>query len=319
MSEKAKILFVDDEERIVNLLKIMFRSTYDVFTATNGHQALQIVAANQIHVVVSDQRMPEMLGIDLLAKVRELSPNTMRLLLTGYSDLAAIVGSVNDGEVFRFISKPWDQEDIKKTLAEAVEIATTTWQTKPGVAASYTQEAANAPVAAKRKHELLIIDDNAMDREWIARLFEADYQTFAAGSIAEAMSVLDQRNIGVIVSESNVGGEDAGMLLKILKQKYPVITTVMLTGNADADEVIKLINQAQIYRFATKPIRKASLELAVASAAKQHERLVTDPVLRARHRVARSEETEHSSLAKSIMRGLAGLTARFSLFGRQTT
>jgi YesN/AraC family two-component response regulator len=60
----------------------MFRSTYDVFTATNGHQALQIIAANQIPLVVSDQRMPEMLGIDLLSKVRELSPNTMRLLLT---------------------------------------------------------------------------------------------------------------------------------------------------------------------------------------------------------------------------------------------
>ncbi|MGL4233373.1 MAG: response regulator, partial [Casimicrobium sp.] len=108
MSEKAKVLFVDDEERIVNLLKIMFRTTYDVYTATSGQQALQIVAANPIQVIVSDQRMPEMLGIDLLSKVRELSPNTMRILLTGYSDLAAIVGSVNDGEVFRFISKPWD-------------------------------------------------------------------------------------------------------------------------------------------------------------------------------------------------------------------
>jgi response regulator RpfG family c-di-GMP phosphodiesterase len=226
----------------------MFRSTYDVFTATNGHQALQIVAANQIPLVVSDQRMPEMLGIDLLSKVRELSPNTMRLLLTGYSDLAVIVGSVNDGEVFRFISKPWDQEDIKKTIAEAIEIALATWQTKPGTAASYTQEASNA-ATAKRKHELLIIDDNEMDREWISRLFAADYQTFAAGSITEAMSVLD---------------------------------------------------------------------LAVASAAKQHERLVTDPASRVRLRVVQTQDTEPSSLAKSIVRGLAGLSARFGLFGKRT-
>jgi DNA-binding NtrC family response regulator len=318
MSEKARILFVDDEERIVNLLKIMFRGTYEVFTATNGHQALQIVAANQIHVVVSDQRMPEMLGIDLLAKVRELSPNTMRMLLTGYSDLAAIVGSVNDGEVFRFISKPWDQEEIKKTIADAIEIAVTTWQSRPGVAASYTQEVAPNAVA-KRKAELLIIDDNAMDREWISRLFDGDYRTFGAASIADAVKLLEQQNIGVIVSESNVAGEDAGMLLKILKQKYPVITTVMLTGNADADEVIKLINQAQIYRFATKPIRKAALELAVASAAKQHERLVSDPMLRARHKVVQTAETEHSTLAKSIMRGVAGLAARWGFFGRQSS
>jgi DNA-binding NtrC family response regulator len=318
MSEKARILFVDDEERIVNLLKIMFRGVYEVFTATSGSQALQIVAANQIHVIVSDQRMPEMLGIDLLSKVRELSPNTMRLLLTGYSDLAAIVGSVNDGEVFRFVSKPWDQEDIKKTIAEAIEIAVTSWRAKPGAAMSYAIEA-QAPGATKRKHELLIIDDNAMDRDWLSRLFDADYRTYSAASIAEAVKVLEQQNIGVIVSESSVAGEDAGMLLKILKQRYPVITTVMLTGNADADEVIKLINQAQIYRFATKPIRKASLELAVASAAKQHERLVSDPVLRARHKVVHTADTEQSSLAKSIMRGIAGLTARLSIFGRQAT
>jgi DNA-binding NtrC family response regulator len=242
----------------------------------------------------------------------------MRLLLTGYSDLAAIVGSVNDGEVFRFISKPWDQEEIKKTIADAIEISLATWQAKPGVAVSYTSEATTSAVA-KRKHELLIIDDNAMDREWLSRLFDSEYRTFGAASITDAVKVLEQQNIGVIVSESSVSGEDAGMLLKILKQKYPVITTVMLTGNADADEVIKLINQAQIYRFATKPIRKAALELAVASAAKQHERLVSDPILRARHKVVQTADTEHSTLAKSIMRGISGLAARFSFFGKSMT
>ena len=99
--EILRVLFVDDEERIVSLLRTIFRQSYEVHTATSGAQALEIIASTHIHVIVSDQRMPGMLGIDLLSRVRQLSPNTMRVLLTGYSDLAAIVGSVNDGEVHR--------------------------------------------------------------------------------------------------------------------------------------------------------------------------------------------------------------------------
>ena len=92
MKTKARVLFVDDEERIVNLLRLCFLSTYQVFTATSGKQALEIIRNNDIDVIVSDQRMPGMTGIELLTSVRQESPNTVRLLLTGYSDLAAIVG-----------------------------------------------------------------------------------------------------------------------------------------------------------------------------------------------------------------------------------
>ena len=306
MSDKPRILFVDDEERIVNLLKIMFRSTYEVFTATSGQEALQIAAAHQIHVVVSDQRMPEMLGIELLSKLRELTPNTMRILLTGYSDLAAIVGCVNDGEVFRFISKPWNQEDIKATLADAAEIAMKTWHEPAAVQA----QAAIAQASGVRQN-LLVLDDSDADRTAISRLFENNYQLHGAANIAQALQVLEKHDIGVIISEARVAGEDTGLLLKILKQKYPVITTVMLTNNGDSDQVIKLINQAQIYRFATKPIRKTVLELAVSAAMRQHERLLNDVGLRARHSVVRSADTETSSLAQSILRGLSGLTSRW--------
>src|SRR6218665_3121556 len=112
MQTKSRLLFVDDEERIVNLLRMMFRADYEVHTATSGAAALEIIAAHPIDVIVSDQRMPGMLGIELLNEVRLRSPATMRILLTGYSDLSAIVGSVNDGEVFRFINKPWDKAEI---------------------------------------------------------------------------------------------------------------------------------------------------------------------------------------------------------------
>ncbi|HEX6828487.1 MAG TPA: protein kinase, partial [Burkholderiales bacterium] len=96
---KPRILFVDDEERILTALNSLFRSGYHVFTATSGGQALEFVRRFPMHVVVSDQRMPGMTGVELLQQVKVLSPGTVRMLLTGYSDLAAIVGSINEGEV----------------------------------------------------------------------------------------------------------------------------------------------------------------------------------------------------------------------------
>ena len=84
--QKARILFVDDEERIINLLRVMFRSTYEVFTASGGAQALEILRKEHIDVIVSDQRMPGMTGVQLLAKVCQHWPHTVRVLLTGYAD-----------------------------------------------------------------------------------------------------------------------------------------------------------------------------------------------------------------------------------------
>ncbi|HKJ73854.1 MAG TPA: response regulator, partial [Alphaproteobacteria bacterium] len=88
---KATVLFVDDEERILRSLKMLFRGRYDVLTASSGEEALALVRTRHVHVIVSDQRMPGMLGAALLAQVKVASPTTMRLLLTGYSDLTATI------------------------------------------------------------------------------------------------------------------------------------------------------------------------------------------------------------------------------------
>ena len=315
MSEKPKILFLDDEARIVQLLRIMFRGTHEVFTATNGHEALKLIEQHQIHVVISDQRMPEMTGIEFLTQVRARSPGTMRILLTGYSDLTAIVGCVNEGEVFRFINKPWQQDEIKAIVAEATEIALSTWNAAPAAMAPAVAAKPLAGAPPLPKPKVLVLDDSEIDRHWITQMFIKDYQVFSAGSIAEALKVLSLEPIGVIISEASVNGEDSGTLLKLLKREYPMITTVMLTQSGDSDLVIKLINQAQIYRFATKPIRKSVLELAVSGAMRQHERLCTDPALMARHKVAKSGADEsNSSLAQAIVRGLAGFRSRFAWF-----
>jgi len=109
---RLRVLFVDDEERIVNGLRLLFAQHYEVHIATSGAQALELLARHHFQLLVSDQRMPNMTGTELLSRVRVAFPNTVRILLTGYSDLAAIVGSVNEGQVYRFASKPWDTHAV---------------------------------------------------------------------------------------------------------------------------------------------------------------------------------------------------------------
>src|SRR5689334_22428918 len=89
---RARVLFVDDEESILTTMRIMFRRHYDVLLANNGEQALQLLRNNDVDVLVSDQRMPGMMGVEVLREARAIRPRTMRVLLTGYSDFSAIIG-----------------------------------------------------------------------------------------------------------------------------------------------------------------------------------------------------------------------------------
>ena len=160
--------------------------------------------------------------------------------------------------------------------------------------------------------DLLLLDDSAADRNAMAKLFAADYRVHGASTIQEALKVLEAHDVGVIVAEARVGNTDTGQLLRVLKQQYPAITTVMLTNTADADLVIKLINQAQIFRFATKPIRAGAFQLAVSAAMREHHRFRANPVLVKRHQVARSTEPENASLVASVMRSLGGVRSRLA-------
>lgn len=320
MTIKPRVLFVDDEERIVNLLKIMFRQTCEVFTATNGHDALNIINNQRIHVIVSDQRMPEMLGIDLLNKVRVCSPNTMRILLTGYADLAAIVSSVNDGEVFRFISKPWDQDELKNLVVEAsgIALAAESNASSP-VILSTISTGAGLTEAQKNKatrRDILVIDDNEADRRLTCSLLRLENvgHIHAKASIEEGIKVLEHFNVAVIVIDAFVEERSNVPFLNILKQQYPLITTVLATGSADADSIIRLINQAQIYRFVHKPLKHASFGLALTAALNLHERLRRDPILSDRYSVAHSSEADSASFATGLRNILTNLRERMKLF-----
>lgn len=115
------ILLVDDEENILHsLTRVLRREGYRILTASGGEEGLSLFAKENITAVVSDYRMPHMNGVEFLSIVRERYPDTMRIMLTGYADIKAVVASINRGEVYRFITKPWNDEELKIVLRDAV-------------------------------------------------------------------------------------------------------------------------------------------------------------------------------------------------------
>jgi serine/threonine-protein kinase len=123
VAARPRLLFVDDEQRVLNSMRIMFRRQFDLFLASHGAEALDIVRDQNIDVIVADHRMPKMTGVEVLSRVRALSPRTVRILLTGYADLDAVEGSINDSEVFRFLTKPCAPQQLRETIELAAKLA----------------------------------------------------------------------------------------------------------------------------------------------------------------------------------------------------
>ncbi|MEM9917619.1 MAG: histidine kinase [Bacteroidota bacterium] len=121
MTTNFNILYVDDEPDNLLAFKAIFRRHYHVFTAQGGLAALALLEEQPIDLIISDQRMPKMNGVELLEKVRITHPEMIRMVLTGYSDVQAIIDAINKGKVDRYITKPWNVEELKIIISTALE------------------------------------------------------------------------------------------------------------------------------------------------------------------------------------------------------
>ena len=121
MAETATVLIVDDEPRVLDSLEALLAMEHRVLRADRGDEALGLLAAEPVAVILSDQRMPGMLGTDLLARSREVSPETVRILLTAFTDADALMESINAANIYHFILKPWDPKELTHIVHRAVE------------------------------------------------------------------------------------------------------------------------------------------------------------------------------------------------------
>jgi class 3 adenylate cyclase/FixJ family two-component response regulator len=120
LKDVFNVLYVDDEENNLNSFRAALRRNYNIYTALSGEEGMDILSKNDIHVVVTDQRMPNMTGVQFLQHIPPEKDN-IRIILTGFSDIESIIEAINTGMVYRYITKPWDKDELKITIDNAIE------------------------------------------------------------------------------------------------------------------------------------------------------------------------------------------------------
>jgi serine/threonine-protein kinase len=242
--------------------------------------------------------MPQMTGVELLRRVKGIAPNTVRMLLTGYSDLAATVGSINEGEVFRFISKPWDNQEIQNIVADAAAIAV-------DLAATH----ASPPILPDRLDAgILVIEAGDETLRAVTRLVGGACPVYHARSLEEGLNQLEAHEIALIVADIAGRSEDIVAAFKALKQERPEILAIVLTEASDSELVIELINQAQIFRFINKPVNPELLRQHAQAALIRYQSFKQNPQLTRRHQVAPAGA---ASVSRAILARVKSLKSWF--------
>lgn len=298
---KPRILLVDDEERILRTLTMLLKMQYQVFSTTDGNEALNILKQEKIHVLISDQRMPLMAGTELLRQAKNISPQTMRILLTGYADVDAAVDSVNEGEIFRYINKPWGPKELRDTVADAATIATKL--------ALVNVPSFPVPVPARGIH-CLVLDEDVAVYETVKELLGANHHVLWRTTVASALAVIASQHIAILVTELQVGDGDSSVMLKTLKQEYPDVLTIVNTSFKDTLRVSQLINQAQVFRYLPKPLRKGLLAKSLESTLTRYKQLQDVPALKVASKVEVSQDVQEKALSSKIMDYLSRLRAK---------
>ncbi len=121
-SQKINVLYVDDEVGNLTAFKAAFRREFNVYTAESANEGRAVLEKNDIEIILTDQRMPEMTGVEFLESIISDYPDAIRILITGYSDIDAVIEAINKGQVYKYISKPWDNNGLIITINRAYEV-----------------------------------------------------------------------------------------------------------------------------------------------------------------------------------------------------
>ncbi|HSP84372.1 MAG TPA: response regulator [Psychrobacter sp.] len=304
--QKPKIAFIDDEPRILRSLKMHFRQSHDVFTTTDASELMKYVSEHNVQVVISDQRMPDKQGTEVLRDIKAASPNTLRILLTGYADLNAVIDSVNEGEIYRYITKPWQNDELKQIVNKATEIAQQTQEiTQNTIQGNDTQKVSGGSTGSKRN--ILVLDDDESVYQQIKSHFKSAYSVSWASNLEQAAKLLQKKRFGVTITDSTLNKENITPIVYALKNIQPDLMVLMLTEFKDAHMVIDLINKGQVYRCLPRPTNFSIMSISLDRAFDHHERLVEQPILAARHHVEEVTESE----ALNFSERLKGFFAKF--------
>lgn len=340
IANRPRLLFVDDEQRVLNSMRIMFRRQFDLFLASHGAEALDIVRDQDIDVIVADHRMPKMTGVEVLSKVRTLSPRTVRILLTGYADLDAVEGSINDSEVFRFLTKPCPPQQLRETIELAAKVAretpappaTTETELTPGdtveiiLQADTAAEGAaartvattiiekprfEAPAAAPRVKlatglGIVVFSTDNEVIEVVQKAVRGRLPVYTAGNIVHVVKCLTEHRPGVLVTDVSEEKATIQSMTARLKEHLPELVTIAVSQHRDVLDMVWLINHGQIFRFLRKPLSAGRTAISLQAALQHHRLLLKNPELIKRHEVDASA-TSDSGVMEGMLSKLKNL------------
>lgn len=354
---KPQILFVDDEPQVLEALTQLFDMRYEVHTAVGGEAALAALERlPNLAVIVSDQRMPGIKGVEVLAAAAERVPNATRILLTGFADADAVVDSVNRSAVFRYIKKPWKTTELEEAIEMAVAVHQQTVAQQQALSAtrsSATQRSEHTPAAkaaeltpelrtslaalsklsqraastvkpagetpdikslgiqltdesisrlqeqaqdeeaffnrlsetikAQRqgyegafrgkdgKPKILVVDDEPAVRTSLSELLSDEYDVISVGSASEAIERLKQDAfMALLITDQRMPGKTGADLLIESRKYAPLVPKILITAYTDVEDIIRLINEGQIYRYIQKPWNAEKLKAMVGEAVEMY-------------------------------------------------
>jgi response regulator RpfG family c-di-GMP phosphodiesterase len=273
MKERAQVLVVDDEPFIVESLVNLLEFEYEVLTAYNGQDAIALLKKNPVKVIMSDQRMPSMFGHELLREAKKIKPNTIRILLTGYSDLESIMYSVNAGEIFRYINKPWKSDMILKVFQLGVQLhdrlldlsKQKNYEDRFGKTAdddAIPKRSVHIEVEEKNGSVMFVGYREGEIKNLVGQL-QNKFTIVNAASYDAALQEIAKKPISVIVSDVQFEGMD---FLTTIKEEFPHIVTVVLSEVIDANLAIRSINELNVFKYLTSPVEGAAFEQVLTEA-----------------------------------------------------
>ncbi|MFN3393902.1 MAG: response regulator [Candidatus Thermochlorobacter sp.] len=300
MKELSHILLVDDEPLMLSSLRGLLEFDYNVHTAENGYDALEILRRYPIKVIISDERMPQMPGHELLRQVKQISPHTIRVLLTGYADLESVIKSVNAGEIFRYLNKPCRPEMLQNVVKLGVQIYDRMAMLKPSTIQVVNSSIATPVAQTSLKPAVLFV---GYTKEEIAQLVEklSDlYDIVAADTVDAAFETCSKKNVAVVISELDLGEYDGVDFLQTLKQEHPQTVIVILTDTVDIKLIMRAVNEINVFRYIPKPVTQEQMERTLREATAKNNEYVQYPEA---HSQKQSQQTDHDTNATSEQKG----------------
>jgi DNA-binding NtrC family response regulator len=223
----------------------------------------------------------------------------MRILLTGYSELAGIVGSINEGEIFRYVQKPWRLQELRNTIDQAVDIAK----------ASRTGEIDGVGNAELKKGSIVVLHSKKAIAQYILKE-KPDVNVSYASSLDDALSLLEVDSQAILLTDLTISEGAICEGLALLKQCRPQLVVIVVTAFSDTSQLINLINSAQVYRVLPLPISRNMLITSIDSALRHNQLLANRPAMLQRHRVEPVQVQQLDTSPNPVLHRIRGYLER---------